>query len=219
MKPTIRWKQERLTGKELRMQSIIEAAEQVFTRKGFEKATMQDIAEEVNIGIATVFRYFPKKEKLIVAVASRSVSSRITIFQEIRNMPITGIEKLEKLFDYFISLPEKDRESTKLLEAFENFAAQSEEPLEDIKNYNDSLHEVSQIFFNIISDGEIDNSIRSDIPLRDTVSSITNMFAIFSKKLSLHQDIVMLESDVDPNRQLLITKKILIDYLKASPVT
>ena len=45
-----------------RTQLIIEAAERVFTHKGIEKATMQDVATEAAMGVATVFRFFPVKK-------------------------------------------------------------------------------------------------------------------------------------------------------------
>ncbi|MEK5373437.1 TetR/AcrR family transcriptional regulator [Paenibacillus sp. FSL P2-0173] len=53
----------------------MEAAQIVFTNKGFEQATMQEIAKEAGLGVATIFRYFPKKEQLIVSVASKIVQS------------------------------------------------------------------------------------------------------------------------------------------------
>jgi hypothetical protein len=38
---------------------------------------------------------------------------------------------------------------------------------------------------------------------------------IFSKKLSLQKNIIMLESDLPPETQLLLLKRIFLDYLKA----
>ncbi|MDD4114947.1 MAG: helix-turn-helix domain containing protein, partial [Massilibacteroides sp.] len=47
---------------------IIEAAKQVFVRKGFESATMGDIAAEAGIGRTSLNYYFRNKEMLFEAI-------------------------------------------------------------------------------------------------------------------------------------------------------
>ena len=48
--------------KQQRYQSIIATAKELFLERGVENIQMQDIATAAEIGIATLFRYFPKKE-------------------------------------------------------------------------------------------------------------------------------------------------------------
>lgn len=49
-------------------QRIIAVAEQLFTRKGFDGASMRDIAAEANMQAASMYYYFPSKEELLWAV-------------------------------------------------------------------------------------------------------------------------------------------------------
>ena len=209
MDPKTRWEQERLEGKKARESSIIEAAERVFNRKGIDKATMRDIAAEDNVGIATVFRYFPKKDKLIVAVATHLISLEEEAFRAIAATPVTGIEKLEALLDHFLNLqlPELSSRS-RFLEAFESYAAQQAEPLEDIQQYNDVHRKVSD------DSCTRDGSVRSDLPIEETLSTVVNAFGIFSKKLSLQRSIVMFESIVSADVQLDLLKRMFLDYLR-----
>ncbi|MET3545153.1 AcrR family transcriptional regulator [Paenibacillus favisporus] len=215
MDPKTRWEQERLEGKKARESSIIEAAERVFNRKGIDKATMRDIAAEDNVGIATVFRYFPKKDKLIVAVATHLISLEEEAFRAIAATPVTGIEKLEALLDHFLNLqlPELSSRS-RFLEAFESYAAQQAEPLEDIQQYNDVHRKVSDAFAEIIDSCTRDGSVRSDLPIEETLSTVVNAFGIFSKKLSLQRSIVMFESIVSADVQLDLLKRMFLDYLR-----
>ncbi|MQA00163.1 MAG: TetR family transcriptional regulator [Dehalococcoidia bacterium] len=53
---------------EARRQEILEAAARVFIRRGFEAATMQDIAAEADVSAGLIYRYFPGKDDLIVSV-------------------------------------------------------------------------------------------------------------------------------------------------------
>ena len=49
-------------------QRIIAVAESLFTRKGFDGASMRDIAAEANMQAASMYYYFPSKEELLWAV-------------------------------------------------------------------------------------------------------------------------------------------------------
>lgn len=54
----------------VRRQAILRAAAQVFARKGFERATTREIAQEADIAEGTIYNYFASKEQLVVALAS-----------------------------------------------------------------------------------------------------------------------------------------------------
>jgi len=49
-------------------QRIIAVAEALFTQRGFEGASMRDIAAAANLNVASSYYYFPSKEKLLWAV-------------------------------------------------------------------------------------------------------------------------------------------------------
>lgn len=198
-----------------RTQLIIEAAEHVFTHKGIEKATMQDVATEAKMGVATVFRFFPRKEKLVVAVATKKLEGVLETFRSIADLPIPCIEKLEQLFDNFISLLEqKSSSNVKLLENFESYAAQFTEPLEDIELFNAVYRNISKVFSTIVEQGIQDGSIQADLPISATLSTIMNTFGIFARKLSLQKNILVVEPDLPPEDQLVILKQILLNYLR-----
>lgn len=198
-----------------RAEHIIEAATQVFTLKGIEKATMKDVAEEANMGVATIFRFFPKKEKLIVAVAIKQLEQVLETFQSVSAQSITCYEKLELLFDNSILLlTQNDKANVLLLENFDNYAAHSIEPLEDITLFNEIHQNISKVFASIVQQGVEDGSIRKDILSSKTLSTIMNAFALFSRKLSQQSNILVVENDLEPHEQLLILKRIILDYLK-----
>ncbi|WP_159882035.1 TetR/AcrR family transcriptional regulator [Paenibacillus puerhi] len=212
MDPKSRYEQERLKGKQSRLITIVEAAERVFTLKGIEKTTMQDIANDANIGIATLFRYFPKKERLIVAVANKLLEPILHQFQSIAGLPLTCLEKLERLFDFFIE--DHNNPSITFMVDFESYASHSLEPLEGIQDFEALNRKIAREYLTIIQNGLEDGSIRSDISVQDTLTTVLNTFGLFSRKLSLRKNILLLESDLTSDFQLQLLKKILIDYLR-----
>jgi len=54
---------------------ILEAARQVFIRKGFDGARMQEIADEANINKALLHYYFRSKDKLFMAIFVEVIQS------------------------------------------------------------------------------------------------------------------------------------------------
>jgi AcrR family transcriptional regulator len=56
---------------EERKDQILNAAEEVFTRKGFSDARMDDIAEETGLSKGTLYLYFKSKEDLVTAILDR----------------------------------------------------------------------------------------------------------------------------------------------------
>lgn len=215
MDPKKRYEKELLSSKQNRTQDLLEAAEHVFTHKGIEKSTMQDIANQANLGVATVFRFFPRKDKLIVAVATKKLETVLETFQSIAALPLTSLEKMDVLFNNSISLLEmQDSSSVKMLENFESYAAHYTEPLEDMDTFNAVYREISKVFSTIIQEGIQDGSMRSDIPIQDTLTTIINAFNIFARKLSLQKNILVVEQDLVPEDQLAILKQIFINYLK-----
>lgn len=216
MDPQSRWEQERQEGKNKRMKSIIEAAEKVFSKKGFEKATMQDIADEQNIGIATVFRYFPKKDKLIVAVAVNILERYLFIFESVASINGTCLEKIERLFNHFIfDIEPENFENTQLLEAFESSAATSLEELSNYQDYIEVRKRIADTLLLIVEEGMKDGSIRTDIETKDVLATVINTFGLFSRKLSLFERLPFLEDELEPSIQLDILKQIFMDYISA----
>ncbi|GIO65947.1 TetR/AcrR family transcriptional regulator [Paenibacillus cookii] len=212
-----RWDRERTEAKQQRVALMLEAAQKVFNRKGLDKATMQDVATEAHMGVATVFRHFPKKDKLIVAVAIKIIESQTETFEEILRRPGTCYERLEQMLDVFIGfIGEEHSENTKLIEAFESYAAQSREPLEDLPAYHAAVGRIQTSLSQILKDGINDGSLRADVPLEETIATVTNAFGQFAKKLSLQSSIPMLESNIEPVKQLEILKAMILDYLKAT---
>ena len=80
--------------KEMRKSSIIDAAEKVFFQKGFEAATMDDVAEKAELSKGTLYLYFSSKEDLYMAITHRSFEIMIDLFQKAVNEQDQGIEQV-----------------------------------------------------------------------------------------------------------------------------
>lgn len=208
-------KQSNTTFKERRRQKILESAFQIFARKGFEWTTMQDVADEAGLGVATVFRYFPKKNKLIISVMIYIIESSLPSFQQILNSSATGYGKFRELLNRFIHLSDPNTvNNMKLLEAFETYMAFVQEPLEDIDDYHAAYASVSKIISEIIKEGKLDGTIRQDIEIEEVMGAIANAFGIYTRKLSFFESINMGGVKIVPSEQAEIMKNVFLEYLQ-----
>ena len=55
-----------------RQQRILEEAYRLFSEKSIEGVTMPEVAEASGVGRATVYRYYPTKLDLVVAIGTRT---------------------------------------------------------------------------------------------------------------------------------------------------
>lgn len=58
-------------GREARIDEILKAAQDVFCRKGYEQTAVAEIAASIGVVEGTVFKYFPTKRALLLAVLER----------------------------------------------------------------------------------------------------------------------------------------------------
>jgi AcrR family transcriptional regulator len=66
-----------------RKSQILNAAEGIFTKKGFDEARMDDIADETGLSKGTLYLYFKSKDQLIIAILDRIIQRE---FRQLENL-------------------------------------------------------------------------------------------------------------------------------------
>ena len=98
--------------KEHRSEEIINAAQEIFFKKGLPAATMDDIAAAAELSKGTLYLYYKSKEDLYLAVAMRGATILRTMFEKavssqepttqlIKNLGIAYFEYFKQHRDYF----------------------------------------------------------------------------------------------------------------------
>jgi len=81
----------RLSGGEKR---ILEAAEDLFSRHGFDAVSIQKIATRARVSKSTIFHHFPSKQALYIAVLKNACLDIGDILQSLEKKPCTSIAPL-----------------------------------------------------------------------------------------------------------------------------
>ncbi len=120
--------------KERRRQQIIIAAKRVFSGKGFNKATMEDIAKEAELSPGTLYLYFKNKEELYASLSLRILQYlHIRVTHVNKEKDLTPDKKLAALMEAMYDVYDFDP-----LIIINMFHLQSSETL---KNLSESLLE------------------------------------------------------------------------------
>jgi AcrR family transcriptional regulator len=108
-----------------RTEEILDAARQVFSERGFARATLDEIAEVAEYGKGTIYNYFNSKEDLFVGVILRGIQRFRDYLELAIRERATAREKLETYVDASFSYFAKNREFFNILELERNNLARS----------------------------------------------------------------------------------------------
>lgn len=84
--------------------AILEAADKVFTQKGFAAARMEDIAQEAGINRALLHYYFRSKDKMFDLIFQQRVSIFFSGLGQIMHSEKPLIEKIQAIVEHEITI-------------------------------------------------------------------------------------------------------------------
>ena len=83
-------------------QRILRASRQLFSAKGYEETTMDDVAERSEVSKATLYSYFPGKDSLLMGIAEAELEQiREMIEGELAEEP-SALERLRRVLEAFV---------------------------------------------------------------------------------------------------------------------
>ncbi len=128
---------------------ILDVAFDLFSRHGFRKTTINQIAQEAEMGTGTVYNYFPSKEHLLAAIIRENAMQNIDRFQ-VENHLDDPLDEVLLLFDFiFQSIPLDRRLQQESLSAI--FLPPDDGPSSPKNNLTSQVDEIDFYIIGIIS--------------------------------------------------------------------
>ncbi|MCG8632895.1 MAG: TetR/AcrR family transcriptional regulator [Desulfobacterales bacterium] len=129
--------------KERRRQEILTAAREVFSVKGFNSATMEEIASKAELSPGTLYLYFKNKEELHTSLSIDILAHLGSEIEKVVDQDISVEEKVGRFRDVFINVYEYD--SSILINLFhlqsgETLHNLSDEVMKELKKYSSRAH-------------------------------------------------------------------------------
>jgi AcrR family transcriptional regulator len=106
--------------KDLNRETILQIAQEIFSKYGYKKTTLDDIANAVRKGKSSLYYYFNSKEDLFQAVIAKEVD---ILKQALEKVVFRSMDPEEKLREYILTKLTTFRELANLYNALENDVA------------------------------------------------------------------------------------------------
>jgi AcrR family transcriptional regulator len=145
--------------KEAAKEKIIQSAFQVFTKKGYQTATMDDIAKQVGVSKAALYQYFKNKKELLNEI----VLSYHTMFREVIRAALERQDSNNLAEEVQGALLKKYRLHHEMLFEIIAIAAHDEEIKQSLKSeYEKDTILLKELLQKLIDNGKIATKIDAE---------------------------------------------------------
>jgi AcrR family transcriptional regulator len=185
--------------KEQRRYDIIDAAENIFFSKGFDNASMDDIAAEAELSKGTLYLYFKNKEDLYLALHSRGHRIMQEMFEKAVARYDLGIKKVRAIGEAYYQFYKKYPKYLHVLIYFESRDIDfSDENSVAMICMREGM-KILDILVDAIKMGIKDRSIRPDIDPFKTALSLwgesTGIFQIVALKKDILKHLMSIDEE------------------------
>jgi AcrR family transcriptional regulator len=201
--------------KQQRRHHIIQVAKDLFLEQGIQNIQMQDIANAAEVGIATLFRYFPKKEYLVIAATNAITDEMTANIGKIVEQSVPAYEKIEEILDYYIhGSKDPQLRLAKFFGSLDLYGKLEEQSPEQYDEYFFTRSRLANILMILAEQGRQDGSLRADIDLDVFILTMVQNFSLFSFKSSLAIHDTDLSLLLSADKQLEMIKDVFLSYIR-----
>lgn len=153
--PKLSFKQQQLIVREA---AIVDATNSLLAKKGFDLMTMDEVAADVGIAKASLYKHFPSKEALAAAAMIRLLENTLAFVRGLASEQ-PAIDQLKGVLQWALEvrmkggLPTLPAENTSLREALLNNT-----------RYITRLMDLNELMGELIEKAKAQGSIRADLP-------------------------------------------------------
>ena len=163
---------------------IIDAAEKVFGQKGFDDASMDEIALEAQFTKRTLYLYFENKEELFFAAALKGFKKLFEYLEKASEGAQTGYARLVQGSNGYYRFYKEHPETMRLIGEIGQVKKRASAESQLLKELMQTDNEMFQWAAKTIAEGKSDGSIRDDLDALKTTFSIIFMMTGFFNQLS-----------------------------------
>lgn len=158
------------TGRRRRTAEIIDAAAQIFARRGFHGASTQDIADVLGVRQASLYYYFPSKEVALEMVCARGVEGFVENAIRVTEGQGSAQQKLVGLIEAHLTPILERNDYVKVFLNERRYL-----PTESRRRIARHSRAVEKIFEDVLRAGAKKGEFRADVDPRITALAILGM--------------------------------------------
>jgi AcrR family transcriptional regulator len=169
-------------------EQIVEAAEEHFSRYGYEKTTVSELAKAIGFSKAYIYKFFDSKQSIGEAICSKTLSAIVAAVEEAVAGATTPTEKFRRMFETLTatgaSLFFNDRK------LYDIAASSAAEGWPSARAY---AQRIRQILTDVVREGRETGEFERKTPLDETVHAIYLVMQPYVNPLLLQHNLDLVE--------------------------
>ena len=169
-------------------EQIVEAADEHFSRYGYEKTTVSDLAKAIGFSKAYIYKFFDSKQAIGEAICSKTLSAIVVAVEEAVAGASTPTERFRRMFKTLVetsaSLFFNDRK------LYDIAAYSAGEGWPSARAYGKRIRE---ILMEIVREGRETGEFERKTPLDETVHAIFLVVLPYANPLLLQHNLDLIE--------------------------
>ena len=174
-----------------RRKDIIDAAEKVFFSRGFESATMDEIAEMAELSKGTLYLYFKSKEDIQFAIFMRGSDILMKMMKDNLSADSNGYQRLLELADSFIRFSRENRNYFSLFMYYESSRMEAlnigQDQLQVYLKEDSPLALVTHQVIRGMQDGSLRDDLSAEVFSATLWSQMLGVLIVLNNKADLYQ--------------------------------
>jgi AcrR family transcriptional regulator len=200
----------------------LETAYRLFCNKNIESVSLQTIANEAGIPIATLYKYFTNKQTIVIEVASLKWKQFLDGFKERRQSAefdgMTAAMLYEVYLDAFLDLYRNHRDHLRFNQMFNMYVQGEHIGGAALKPYQGMIENLKARFHNIFLLARKDRTVRTDVSEDEMFSTTLHLMLAAVTRYAVGL-VYVPEDGFEPEKELLVLKEALLEKYKAPPAT
>ena len=195
--------------KDAKVNFLVDIATDLFIVRSIQEVTIKDIAVSAQVGEATIYRYFGKKQTLVVNSAMKlhqAVNANYFKVDEGKN----GFEKIEIFYMSYLSIFNEHPEFYKFINEFDAFMGGDDSNA--IDPYESVIGQYEKVYMKAYEEGLKDGSIKKQENIKVFYFATTHALLELCKKLSIRKAVLNQDNTLEKKDEV----KCLIDIVLSS---
>lgn len=203
-----------------RNRKILETAFRIFVERKIEPVSMGEIAEAAGIGRASLFRYYPNKLELVIAVCAKEWKEYMDELDRTRPISSVGeipaIDRLIFTLDSYIDMYQNHKALLQYNDNFNYYVSHMgvSKDNESLTEFHKALYSVNTRLHMMYEKAKADHTFRTDLPeeefMRVTVHTMMAACEYYAEGFIWGS-----EENRDYTPELLILKEMILGYVRS----
>ena len=196
--------------KDVKTNFLVDIATDLFMCRSIQDVTIKDIAVSAQVGEATIYRYFGKKQTLVVQAAMKlqqAVNAESFKLNEGKN----GFEKIKIFYLSYLQIFDSHPDFFKFINDFDAYMAG--EQGDEMDSYESVVGQYKTAYMKAYQEGLKDGSIKAQNNIEMFYYSTTHALLELCKKLSIKKAVLSQDNVVEKRAQIQCLVDIILSAL------